>query len=170
MTKTQYYLNSTAVVSVLIGSGAYFLDQHWDEKSRLTEPVLTDATFVDAKCSHLIRAKGSIEALGIEYSYEPLNSAAPIKLKLRAYKAQSFQTMEECEKQRVLELTEKKSKSIWYEKTDSAKYKFSLEPRDSSILLWWFLIPAFFFATLGFVFGKSVPDKKITKRFRKNKS
>lgn len=167
MAKNQF--SFMAVVLILIGLGAYSFDQHLGGKSRLTEPVLTEATFVDAKCSHLIQAKGSIEALGIEYSYEPLNSTASMKLKLRAYEARSFQTVEECEKQRAAALMERKSKSVWYENVDPTKYKFSLEPRDSSIFLWWFLTPAFLLAILGFVFNKSASDKKSIKKFKKHK-
>ncbi len=158
-----------AVLSALMGMGAYWGDQHVQAQNRLAEPVLTTATFVNANCISIGGAKGSRPSLRLRYFYEPLDATSLRNSKFDASNIVGFDTMDECKKQLALTLIERKSTTIWYERTEPSKARFSLRTPNSSVFLWIFLPLAFLFAAIGLVLRKLAARQNPNKKFRKRK-
>lgn len=108
----------------------YLSQEHYAEKSRLPDPVQTEAALIKIKCGTnrqlYSRSSQQVPYLYLDYQYTTSSGKYP------AYSGIYLQNQNECEKATALANAKMTKKVMWYERYDHVKHTFSLDKPNTT--------------------------------------
>lgn len=121
-----------AIGFALMAIVAFYLDERISEKYSLTDPIQTEAILIDTYCATREFAVGQSPYLGIKYQYFVHNEMSKKSLPYQATNVLYLMKRDDCEKKSLLAKSTMQKVSVWYERSEPTKVKFSLE-KDNTL-------------------------------------
>ncbi len=106
----------------------YLSQEHHAEKSRLPDPVQTEAALIKIKCgtNRQLYSRSSQQVQYLDYQYTTSSGKYP------AYSGIYLQNQNECEKATALANAKMTKKVMWFERYDHVKHTFSLDKPNTT--------------------------------------